>query len=446
LSPLSYLFLILFFLVGTFSLTALSSSMRSMQQKGWEKISPSSNRSFIYRRFHHFFFPTYEFETLFFATTIAQNLTRYLFAAASLLILYNTSLQAYQLIGAIVIFILSLFFFGDYLPRILGTQFPQGTLQRTAPFASFFLFLIFPVTFLLVKLTKGFSRTVYFDSLLKPDVQAKQEIIEIIQKAQLTEQLDANEKKLISSLLSFCEHLTKEVMIPRVDVFSLDSNTSIKEALIDLENEGYSRVPVYEDNVDNIKGILMYKDLLTTFIEYLDKNHDSKILEAPISTIMKSPLYTPETKRISDLLQEFRKKKVHIAIVVDEYGGTEGIITIEDILEDIVGEIADEYDTEEELYTPLSDGSWVVDPRMSILDAEDQLGISIPQEGDYDTIGGYIYHCSGEIPSKGFTVQCDEFELTVLKSNDRTIEKVRIIATDEDEPTNQENQDSNSSS
>src|SRR5262249_33403368 len=157
-----------------------------------------------------------------------------------------------------------------------------------------------------------------------------------------------------------------------------------------LENEGYSRTPVYRTTVDNIVGVLMYKDVLSKYREYEEKGNNPAILNAPIETIQKPVLYTPETKKISQLLQEFRKKQVHLAIVVDEYGGTEGIVTIEDILEQIVGEIADEYDEAEALFIPQSDGSWIVDPRISILDAEEHLGIKFPEEGDYDSIGGYI--------------------------------------------------------
>jgi CBS domain containing-hemolysin-like protein len=126
------------------------------------------------------------------------------------------------------------------------------------------------------------------------------------------------------------------------------------------------------------------------------------------------------------LLQEFRKKQVHLAIVVDEYGSTEGIVTIEDILEEIVGEIEDEYDEEEALFISQPDGSWIVDARMSLLDVEEQLGIVIPQEGDYDTVGGYIFHQAGSIPSKGFVIKHDDFTLEILRSTDRFVEKVKL--------------------
>lgn len=430
-------------LAGTFFLTLLSSSLRNTHKKGSKKQIQALGRRFFYRTLHTKFFPENEYEGIFFATTCAQNLTRFFYALFAITFLYGTTLAqeislyeataisltwsySYLLLSLLALVILS-FFIGDYLPRIWGTQHPEKSLRISAPASSFFLLLAFPITYIFLRLTRSLSRTVYFDYLHEPDAQAKQEIIELIREAKITEGLDQNEKKLITSLLSFCEHLTREVMVPRVDLFRLNAEMSIRQAAELLDKEGYSRVPVYEENVDNIIGILMYKDLLSKYMEYQQKANDLTVLEAPISTIVKPPLYTPETKKISDLLQEFRKKQTHIAIVVDEYGGTEGIITIEDILEDIVGEIADEYDEEEEeMFKPLPDGSWSVDPRMNLLDTEEQLGIEIPQEGDYDTIGGYIYHCAGEIPKAGFKIQSNDFEIEVLKSNDRTVKSVRI--------------------
>jgi len=412
-----------------------------MHKRGAQKQFQNLGSKFFYRKLHVAIFPDNEYESLLFAITTAQNITRFFLVLCAVLFLYNTALfqnflavsgsgynqTIYLWIGLSIIgFILVSFAFGDYLPRILGTRYPETTLNICAPLSSIFLVFAFPVTALFLKVTRLISRTVYLDHIDEPTMQIKQEIIELVRESNITEELDDNEKKLISSVLSFCEHLTREVMIPRVDMFGLEAGTTIREAAKLLEEEGFSRVPVYEDNIDNIVGVLMYKDVLGKYMEYESKNNDPSILEAPISSIQKTPLYTPETKKISDLLQEFKKKHTHLAIVVDEYGGTEGIITIEDILEDIVGEIADEYDVEEEFFTSLPNGTWIVDPRISILDAEEQLGIIIPQEGDYDTLGGYIFHCAGEIPSRGFKIESNEFELEVLKSNDRSVQKVRI--------------------
>lgn len=433
------LFISLFFLFGTFVLTALISALRSSHKKNSIKLLDNLGNRFFYRNVHRYFFPEQEFETLFFATTCAQNISRFLYAASATAFLYTTAtveqtfielvsthFSILEIFFTLILFLFFSLLFGDYLPRIFGTQYPEKAFKLCTPTSSLYYLLAFPFTYLFLKVTRSLSKTLYFDPIHQPHSQVKQAIIEIIQEAKLSEELDKNEKKLLSSLLSFCEHLTKEVMVPRIDVFHLEANTTIREAGKLLEEEGYSRVPVYEESVDNIVGILMYKDILGKYREYEQMGNDASILEAPISSIQNPPLYTPETKKISDLLQDFRKKQTHMAIVVDEYGGTEGVITIEDILEDIVGEITDEYDVEEELFISLPDGSWIVDPRMSLLDTREQLGIEIPQEGDFDTIGGYIFHCAGEIPQKGFKIQSDEFDVEVLKSNDRTLQKIRI--------------------
>ncbi|MCE5319157.1 MAG: hemolysin family protein [Parachlamydia sp.] len=418
------------FLAGTFFLTALSSAFRRIHRRETKKLLKNLGPLFFYRPFHLYFFPEHEYEGLFFATVCAQNVTRFFYATSALLFLLGTMLVTdfawFWVCFSYIGFLLAIFVIGDFLPRIFGSRTPEAALRFCAPVSSVFLFMAFPITYLFLRLSKALSQTPYFDYLQEPSAQAKQEIIDIVQKAELSPEIDLHDKKLIQSVLNFRNLLAREVMVPRVDLFSLSADVSIKDAAKLLENEGYSRTPVYRNTVDNIVGVLMYKDILSKFREYEEKGNNAAILNAPIETIQKPVLYTPETKKISQLLQEFRKKQVHLAIVVDEYGGTEGIVTIEDILEQIVGEIADEYDEAEALYIPQSDGSWIVDPRISILDAEEQLGITVPEEGDYDSLGGYIFHCAGAIPQKGFVIHRDEFEIEILRSSERSVEKVRI--------------------
>lgn len=281
-----------------------------------------------------------------------------------------------------------------------------------------FLVLIFffskPLLNAIQKLTKN---------RIPPEV--KEEIIQIIEDTNLTPPLDSHDKKLIKAVLSFKERIAREVMVPRIKLFSLPAETTIKEAAKILQREGFSRTPIYKDNIDNIVGVLMYKDLLIKYMEF-DKSGNGAILDEPVELIQKKVLYTPETKKLSQLLQEFRKHQVHLAIVVDEYGGTEGLITIEDILEEIVGDIADEYDEEEKLYKVLPNGSFIVDAKMTIFNIEENLNISIPEEPSYNTLGGFIYHTTGKIPSRGFIIHRDAFEIEILSSNEKSVEKVKI--------------------
>lgn len=434
--------LAVFFLLGTFFLTALTSAFRRIHRRDSKKQFVETGKWFFYRPIHHYFFPEHEYEGIVFSTVCAQNLARFGYVASAIIFLLSTPLfqseisqnqpsaaydfSIFWIVLSLLAIFLIMFVVGEYLPRILGLKLPEKVLRFCTPFSSIFMFLAFPIAFVFLKISQSFSRTVYFDHLYEPEAQTKQEIIDLIQQAELAPGINRHEKKLIESVLSFRNRIAREVMVPRVNVFCLPGETSIKEAADLIAAEGYSRTPVYRNTIDEITGVLMYKDILTKFREYEEQGSDPTLLMAPIESIQKSVFYTPETKKISNLLQEFRKKQMHLAIVVDEYGGTEGIVTIEDILEEIVGEIADEYDSDESLYVLQPDGSWIIDAHMSIFDIDELLHIHIPQEGDYDTIGGYVFHCAGTIPNKGFVIHQDEFELEVVDSTERAVEKVRI--------------------
>lgn len=255
----------------------------------------------------------------------------------------------------------------------------------------------------------------------------KGKLFEYLSESELGRYLDKTEIKLIRTVISFKDRIVREVMVPRIDVFSLSSDTTIREAVRCFSIEGYSRIPVYKDNADKIIGVLLYKDILSIYTRHLENKEPEHSLENSVEHLVKPALYTPETKKIAQLLQEFKNKQIHLAIVVNEYGGTEGIVTIEDILEELVGEIEDEHDTQEEkIYVPISSGGWIVDAKMSILDLEDDLNVRIPQSFEYDTIGGYIFHRTGAIPSKGWKGHLDNLDLEILSSDERSIHKIKI--------------------
>lgn len=260
-----------------------------------------------------------------------------------------------------------------------------------------------------------------------PEVDMRGKILQLLHDSDLGPYFDQSDKKLLSSVVSFKERIAREVMVPRIDLFSLPVDTTLQEATESFLAQGYSRIPVYRESVDNIIGVLLFKDVLKQYARAFSDAELEKRRTDTIERLLKPVLYTPETKKISQLLQEFRSRQIHLAIVVDEWGGTEGIITIEDILEELVGEIADEYDIDEEImFSVLPGGGWVVDGKMNILDIEEELGIKIPQSPEYDTLGGYIVHRAGAIPSKGWRIHHDEFDLEVLSSDERAVDKIRI--------------------
>lgn len=416
-------------LIALFLLTATSSALKRLHKRDSKKIFKLLGSFFFYRTLWLRLFPKDDYIGILFSVSVSQQIARFVLITSYTVLLFSLSifLLAWPLVALILIVsLIAYFIFTDSIPKILGNRFPSKTLAVTLFATSPILLLCLPLTLCLILLSNWLWPSLYSDYLNEPVADLKHEIYEILQEAKISPKLSLQDKKLIESVVRFQSRVTREIMVPRIQIFAIDSETTIEEAGKLLQQEGYSRVPVYQETIDSIQGILMYKDILRKYMEFQHFGNDPKILQAPVATIVKPVMYTPETKKISNLLQDFRKRQMHLAIVVDEYGGTEGLVTIEDILEEIVGDIEDEYDDVTELYTELHDGSYVADARMTIIDAEQQLNVHIPQEGDYDTIGGYMFHSAGSIPSKGFVIKLDDVELEVLKSNDRRVEKVKI--------------------
>jgi len=285
-----------------------------------------------------------------------------------------------------------------------------------------FLLFSFPISFPLCFLKRINKK----EKPAEATRQLKYKILQLIQDPRIVSQIDSHDYRLISSVALFRDRIVKEIMVPRIHVRCLSANLTILEAAKIFLQEEYSRIPIYETDMDHILGVLLFKDLLQFCIMSIESK-DSHFLQTSIKSLVKPILYTPETKKISTLLQEFRQNRLHLAIVVDEYGGTEGIVTIEDILEELVGEIADEYDEEAALFQKEKTGGWIIDAKISIVDLEKELKIQIPKSLEYDTLGGYIYHKTGTIPLPGFQLHHDNFDLVVIRSNEKSIEQVRIV-------------------
>lgn len=229
--------------------------------------------------------------------------------------------------------------------------------------------------------------------------------------------VNEEESEMIRSIFTLRSTVVREVMVPRTDMTCIAINTDVNDLLKTILDCGHSRIPVYENTIDNIVGLLYAKDLL--------KHWGADDDQIKLRQIMRVPYFIPETKNIEQLLQEFKSKHVHLAIVIDEYGGTSGLITIEDLIEQIVGDIQDEHDREEELYSVNPDGSITADARMPIEDLEQYFSVEIERD-KFDTVGGLIFHLSGKISVKGDQLSTDELDITVLDADERRIKKVNI--------------------
>jgi len=431
---LTSIFIPVFFLFGSIVLTACSTAfLRMGKYKSKELLRSPHAPLFFFLSVMKKFFSKQEWENLYFSLSLTKHIFQLAYAVSAFFYLVSNIRNLHSLLAsptpqdlpylfAIGGSIIAVSLIIDYLIRLLASLWSKPILRLAAPFASLFLIVLFPIVGTLLRLTRGLLRKVPMEEETAEQLTDKTRLREMISESELQQHLDASDQKLITSFVNFKERVAKEIMVPRVDLFSLESDTPIREAAKQFASEGYSRIPIYKESLDQITGVILYKDLLKC---YAGGQCD---LNAPLQSIAKPVLYAPENKKIAHLLQEFRSQQIHMAIIVDEYGGTEGIVTIEDILEELVGEIEDEYDIGQERdFWEIPGGGWVVDAKMTLLDIEDQLGIRIPPSPEYETIGGYIFHTAGTIPSKGWRLSHDDFDLEILSSNERSIKKIKIL-------------------
>ena len=265
-------------------------------------------------------------------------------------------------------------------------------------------------------ITKGLNRL-----LGRRRISSEKELQDIINESEARGIINEEEGDMIQSVFEFGDTIVREVIVPRTDMISCSHDASIRDALDAIIKSGHSRIPVYEGTNDRIVGIVYAKDLL----RYWGSDADA----TDVQQVMRAPYFVPETKKIEDLLQEFRSKRVHIAIVVDEYGGTSGLITIEDLLEEIVGEIQDEYDSETALLVAEKNGTVLVDARLSIEEIEEYFDIEITRE-KFDTIGGYLLHLLNHVPKPGEDIVDGSLHMSVVDCDERKINSVRIRRVD----------------
>jgi magnesium and cobalt exporter, CNNM family len=307
--------------------------------------------------------------------------------------------------------------FGELVPKSLSLRFAERVALRVAqPLSVFAAIFKYPVKLLTVAsnvfLFPFKDKTSFMESRI-----TEEEFKLMLEEGTKSGIIDKTEHELIESIFEFTDTTAKEVMIPRPDVVALNINTGRDKIIKIVLEEGYSRMPVYKDTIDNIIGVVYTKDLLG-LLEY------SEVII--IEDIIRPAFFIPETKRISQLMRELQQKKQHLAIVIDEFGGTEGIVTMEDILEEIVGEIHDEYDEELKDVESVADGAFLVNARISVKDFNERFNASIPEADEYDTISGFLNKIAGRIPDLNEELKTERVSFTIVKKSQRRIRQVRV--------------------
>lgn len=315
---------------------------------------------------------------------------------------------------------LTLLVFSYHVPTAVTIGRDEKFAAMVSTAMSFLYYPLYPLASALQVLSERVSLAMGIHPIVKV---TEEEIKTLVDEGSEDGLIEDDEKAMIYSVFKFGDTLAREVMVPRIDMVAVDLKTNLKDALDTIIKAGHSRIPVYEDTIDNIKGLLYAKDLLNVW------QRGEEI--GDLASLLRAPYFVPESKKAADLLAEFQTRKVHLAIVIDEYGGTAGLVTLEDLIEEIVGEIRDEYDLlEEEEYQKISSTEYICDAGLDLDDLNELLDAELPTD-ESDTLGGFIFTALGKVPEVGDKVVAEGIEMEVLTLNGRRIQKVRVTKIEE---------------
>jgi len=353
-----------------------------------------------------------------FFSTILLGSTILNITFASLSALFLSSVFGLNEINILIISTLVMLIFGELLPKYLSREIADRVVFIAAIPLRLFSFILSP----LVKITSSVSTLFIKSASTGNDRLAylfdKEDIETLVLESHEAGVVNKKESDIISRVLEVGDQRVYEAMRPRTDVVGIDIDCTIDEALDIFIDSGYSKLPVFEDSLDNIKGVIFAYDLFK--------------FPPNLKSIIREIIFVPETKRSFDMLNEFLSKRVSIAVVIDEFGGTAGIVTVEDIIEELFGEIKDEYDVEEDILRKISANSYLISGRVEVDMLNEKYNLNIP-DGDYETIGGYVTSRLGRIPAQGENVHIDNFDILIARGNHTKIEVIKLVIPEPEE-------------
>ena len=316
------------------------------------------------------------------------------------------------LVVSVVILIL-----GEIIPKLFAAKNSEKIAVSFSFAVMIFSYMLYPITKMLKQFPLMISKMMV--SRVDRHLLSIEELQTYIEMDEEKGALIEEEKEMIHSIIEFAQTSAKEVMIPRTDMVCVDKRISIDELIDIIRDKGHTRIPVYDTGVDNIMGTLHAKELLTAL--------NIKGEDIELETLIRPALFVPESKMLDELLRDFKGEKTHMAIVVDEYGGTAGLVTLEDVIEEIVGEIHDEYDIEKRLYQILEDGSYMVDAKIDLDELNTELNLSLPTDAGYESLGGLILNITGSFPNQRDEIEYEGYKFIVEKIQKNRIILVRIV-------------------
>lgn len=349
----------------------------------------------------------------------ARLLLGLIFSLATMFIALLTGRTGVNSIGLLLLFVAVFILVCEHVvPSFIVRRNPERVLEALLPPFDFVARFISPLTDALVRVMASDTRRERAEQSIAADAEQRDRDAADTAGADAAERSnEGDERRLLQSIVDFRDTLVREVMTPRPDMVAIHTDATLGKLRQLFREQEYSRIPVYGENLDNIIGIVFVKDLIHLTGTSAD--------DAPITSLVRPAMVVPETKRVPQLLKEFQRRQQQIAIVVDEYGGTAGLVTIEDLLEEIVGEIRDEYDVESEPVVEEADGAFVFSAKVSIDEVTERLGVEIDPDG-FETVGGYVLTRVGRVPAVGETFDLDGLAVEVLEAERRRIHKVRM--------------------
>ena len=317
--------------------------------------------------------------------------------------------------------------FGELAPKSIAIQKPVATTMKIALPLQFFYYVFRPMIWVLNGFANFLLRLIGIQVGAHEANHSSEELQYLLEKGKESGALNNAEHELLKNVFDFNERIVKNIMVPRTKIVAVDHEDSAEEFIQTVTEEGYSRIPIYDDNIDQIVGVVHTKDILPLVV---------KGKPVILRNIMRKPYFIPETKKINDLMTEFQQKRIQIAFVLDEFGGTAGMVTLEDIVEELVGEIQDEYDEETPLVERISENEFMVDAGASVHDANGYLPLELPESSDYDTMAGLVSHLFEKIPDVGDSTEELGYRFTIIKKTQQNIEFVKLdlieVSTDEE--------------
>ncbi len=354
----------------------------------------------------------------FLSTILVVNNVAVIVASTLATILALNMIPSWGEVISTVLISLIVLIFCEITPKTAAVQAPERWALAVAPAVHVTSLVLKPVVASLTFITTWLVRVFGGRPRVKGPFVTEEELRLLVDVGEEEGVLEEEEKEMIHNVFELGDTTAREVMVPRIDMVTVEADTPVEEALEVIVQGGQSRIPVYSESIDNIIGVLYAKDMLRVLAS--DQRPES------VRSLVRPAYFVPETKRLDDLLHELQQQRVHMAIVVDEYGGVAGLVTIEDVVEEIIGDIQDEYDREEVLYEKLSPDEYIVDAKISLDDFNDLMDTHMASE-DYGTLGGFVYTQLDKIPSVGDTLRFEDLTFTVLGTKGRRITKVKVV-------------------